>query len=88
MPRVPRGDSHGRHASSHGSDHSGAHVRGTHHHAKSISNPKLGLTPNEGGSATPAGPGDNDADDLMEGGMPPGGGSAGGMGGAGGAPAM
>jgi hypothetical protein len=54
------------------------------HHA----NPTDGLTPNEGGSALPAGPGDNDADDMMEGGMPPGGGSAGGMGGAGGAPAM
>lgn len=88
MPRVRKGDSPTRHSSSHGSDHSGAHVRGTHHHAKSISNPKLGLTPNEGGGATPAGPGDNDADDLMMGGMPPGGGSAGGMGGAGGAPAM
>lgn len=28
----PRGDSPGRHPSSHHSDHSGAHVRGTHHH--------------------------------------------------------
>lgn len=72
MPRVPRGDSHSRHSSSHGSDHSGAHVRGTHHHTKSISNPKLGLTPNEGGGVAPSGPGDNDADDMMVGGMPPG----------------
>lgn len=87
MPRVPRGDSHTRHSSSHGSDHSGAHVRGTHHHAKSITNPKLGLTPNEGGGVAPSGPGDNDADDMMVGGMPPGGGAPGG-GGMGGAPAM
>lgn len=89
MPRVPRGDSHARHSSSHKSDHSGAHVRGTSHHMKHHASPTDGLTPMEGGSATPAGPGDNDADDLMMGGMPPGGGAPGGMGGAGGAaPAM
>lgn len=88
MPRVPKGDSHARHSSSHHSDHSGAHVRGTAHHIKHSANPKDGLTPNEGGSASPAGLGDNDADDMMQGGMPPGGGSAGGMSGAGGAPPM
>lgn len=30
--KPPRGDSPGRHPSSHHSDSSGAHVRGTHHH--------------------------------------------------------
>lgn len=30
--KPPEGDSPGRHPSSHHSDHSGAHVRGTHHH--------------------------------------------------------
>lgn len=71
MPKVPRGDSPGRHASSHGSDHSGAHVRGTSHHRKHSSNPTDGLTVNEGGSAQPGGLGDGGSA-PMPGGLPPG----------------
>ena len=46
----PHGDHHTRHPLSHHSDHSGAHVRGTHHHMNNAHNPRDGLTASEGGS--------------------------------------
>lgn len=50
MSKVPSGDHPTRHASSHHSDHSGAHVRGTSHHEKHAHNPHDGLTKAEGGT--------------------------------------
>lgn len=47
---APAGDHPGRHHLSHHSDHSGAHVRGTHHHMNHAHNPKDGLTKAEGGT--------------------------------------
>lgn len=86
MPRVRKGDSPSRHSSSHRSDHSGAHVRGTHHHLKHQANATDGLTLNEGGSEQPSGLGDGGMA-PMPGGLPPGGGMGGG-GDMGGAPPM
>lgn len=47
---VPSGDHPSRHPLSHHSDHSGAHVRGTHHHEHNAHNPHDGLTASEGGT--------------------------------------
>lgn len=46
----PKGDHPSRHSLSHHSDHSGAHVRGTHHHERHAHDPTDGLTAAEGGS--------------------------------------
>jgi hypothetical protein len=45
---VPKGDHPSRHPLSHHTDHSGAHVRGTHHHLHNAHNPDDGLMPGEG----------------------------------------
>lgn len=56
----PHGDHHTRHPLSHHSDHSGAHVRGTHHHMNHAHNPRDGLTESEGGEHEPMEAGDHD----------------------------
>lgn len=48
----PKGDHPTRHPLSHHSDHSGAHVRGTHHHQSNAHDPTDGLTASEGGKGT------------------------------------
>lgn len=47
--QPPHGDHPSRHPLSHHSDHSGAHVRGTHHHQNNAHDPHDGLTAAEGG---------------------------------------
>lgn len=49
----PHADHPSRHPLSHHSDHSGAHVRGTHHHQHNAHNPYDGLTESEGGEHEP-----------------------------------
>ncbi|HSV90951.1 MAG TPA: hypothetical protein VLH80_07610 [Nitrospiraceae bacterium] len=49
----PKGDHHTRHPLSHHTDHSGAHVRGTHHHMSRAHIPTDGLTESEGGEHEP-----------------------------------
>ena len=58
----PTGDHPSRHPLSHHSDHSGAHVRGTHHHERNAHNPHDGLTASERGGSDQSGGGTESGD--------------------------
>ena len=72
MAKMRQGDMPYRHSQSHGTDHSGAHARGTHHHKKHSSNPADGLMPGEMPSAPSPGAGPGDDPALPGGGTTPG----------------